>query len=64
MRWLDAITDIMDMNLGKLKKMVRDKEIWHAVVHGQLNNHNNIYIYDKTPQNLHIRSHHPLSFIS
>ena len=49
MRWLDAITDIMDMNLGKLKKMVRDKEIWHAVVHGQLNNHNNIYILMTNP---------------
>ena len=49
MRWLDAITDIMDMNLGKLKKMVRDKEIWHAVAHGQLNNHNNIYILMTNP---------------
>ena len=45
MRWLDAITDIMDMNLGKLQKTVRDKEIWRAVVHGQLKNHNYIYIY-------------------
>ena len=30
MRWLDGLTDTMDMNLGKLKKMVRDREAWHA----------------------------------
>ena len=33
-RWLDNITDALDMNLGKLLEMVRDREAWRAAVHG------------------------------
>ena len=49
MRWPEGITNAMNMNLGKLQEMVREREAWHAVVHriakswnttGQLNNNN------------------------
>ena len=34
MRWLDSITDSMDMNLSKFWEMVKDREAWHSALHG------------------------------
>ena len=34
MIWLDGIIDAMNMNLGKLREMLRDRKVWHAAVHG------------------------------
>ena len=34
MKWVDRITDLMDMNLSKLQEIVKDREAWYATVHG------------------------------
>ena len=54
MRWLDGITDSMDVNFGKLQDMLKDREAWHDAAHGvaksrteQLHNNHNIFVAPK-----------------
>ena len=57
MRWLDGITDSVEMNLSKLQEIVRDREVWHAVVHGVKRAGHNLVT--EQPQNVTTWSHWP-----
>ena len=53
MRWLDGITNAMDINLGKLQEMVRAREVWRAVAHGVAKSQTWLSEWTKIPSNAH-----------
>ena len=59
MRWLDGITDSMDMSLGKVQELVMDREAWHAVVHGVAKSWTRLSNRTKVKGANHLLIHYP-----
>ena len=52
MRWLDGITDLMDMSLSKLQELVMDRKVWHAAFHGIAKNQTRLSNCTEEPSGL------------
>ena len=59
MKWLDGITDSLDMSLSKLQELVMDREAWHAVVHGIAKSQTRLSNWTELKGNSHIFFHIP-----
>ena len=58
MRWLDGITDLMDLNLSKLQEIVKDREVWCAAIHGVSKSQTQVSDLTTTTNKVHF----PISF--